>query len=134
MSADHMEPEPIPFGACPTCGTITVSAEITEGRSFLGIPIPTSEEIDNDAKYEGLLLLEPRASFDKCIVGVMRRFNDRFVFYDQKCVIDTLYADFEKDGSEDPGLDATEWFNFNTVGGWVGEHTPGFLEDPGEDE
>jgi hypothetical protein len=101
---------------------------IETAREFWGIPKPSPEEIDDDPRYEDLLLLEPRSSYDKCIVGVVRRFNDRFVLYDQKCILDTLEQEFSDQPDGDPSLDAIEWFDFNMAGAFVGEHTPGFLE------
>jgi hypothetical protein len=129
---------PIELVTCPTCGTITIPpAEITESRPFIGFPIPTSEEIDTKPIYEDLLLLEPRSMYDQCIVGVVRRFNDRFVLYNEECIITQLMAE-DPDGPEVPYEDqdaharAWEWYEFNMVGAFVGEHTPGFLEDGDE--
>jgi hypothetical protein len=59
--------------------------------------------------------------FDDCIVGIVERFNDTFVLYDRRKVVAKLMAD---------GMDheeAEEWYSFNQLGAWVGEHTPGFL-------
>jgi hypothetical protein len=134
-----MSGDPYLFGACPTCGTITIPpAEIAEARPFIGIPIPTSEEIDTKSQYEGLLLLEPRSMYDQCIVGVVRRFADRFVLYSEECVISQLMTE-DPDGPEVPYEDrdaharAWEWYEYNMVGAFVGEHTPGFLEDVTDD-
>lgn len=132
MSADHVDPGPHVFAACPTCGTINLSpTEIAESRPFLGIPIPTSEEIDNDPQYADLLLLEPRSMYDQCIVGVVRRFNDRFVLYSQDCVLNAMTESMIPEGG-DAWTEAVEFFEYNTIGAWVGEHTPGFLEGEGE--
>jgi len=90
------------------------------------IPGPSEEILD------GLLALEPRAMYDQCIVGVVRRFNDTFVLYDQKCVIDAVTADYASEplatGDDDPYIAAVEWFEFNTIGAWMGKGTPGFLQ------
>lgn len=110
---------------------------IETAHEFWGIPIP--QNIDDDPLYEGLLLLEPRDMYDKCIVGVVRRFNDTFVLYDEQCIIDQLVAEDPDDpslpyGEGDAGSRAREHYEFNIVGGWVGEATPGFLlrdEDAG---
>jgi hypothetical protein len=69
-----------------------------------------------------LLLLEPRY-FDKAIVGVVHRTNQvQAICYDaNKCI--KLLAKYEK-MSED---DAVEYFDYNTQGAFVGEHTPVFL-------
>jgi hypothetical protein len=63
--------------------------------------------------------------YDDCIVGVARRFTDTFVIYDYKKVIEKLMSDGM---SED---DAIEFWEFNQVGGWMGDKTPGFLFTPG---
>jgi len=78
---------------------------------------------------EELLFLDPPETFDSAIIGVCRRFHDTFVLYDGDMVIENLTAemvfDVEPDG--DPEEAAREWFEFNTIGGWVGDATPAFL-------
>jgi len=81
-----------------------------------------------------LLMLEPREQFDPAIIGVAERFHDRFVLYSKRKVLEALAQDFDYDGEdedepEDPSLAALEHYEYNIVGGWVGEHTPGFLDD-----
>lgn len=84
-----------------------------------------------------LLLLEPREQFDAAIVGVCHRFHDSFVLYDRAKVIAILAQDMvelfpDEAGEEsfDPETLAWEHFDFNVIGGWVGEHTPAFIEYP----
>ena len=69
-----------------------------------------------------LMMLEP-SYFDKAIVGVVQRTNQvQAICYDAvKCI--KLLAKYE-DMSED---DAAEYFEYNTQGAFVGEHTPVFL-------
>ncbi len=88
------------------------------------IPHPSDEQLD------GLPVLEPRSQFDQCIVGVVRRFNDTFVLYDQTCIIEQLVA--EDYGAEDAETNAWEHYEYNIVGGWIGDGTPGFLMRPEE--
>jgi hypothetical protein len=78
---------------------------------------------------EELLFLDPPGTFDSAIIGVCRRFHDTFVLYDGDRVIENLTADFAADLEldEDPEVSAREWFEFNTIGGWVGDATPAFL-------
>jgi hypothetical protein len=84
----------------------------------------------SEEQLDGLLVLEPRDVYDKCIVGVVQRFNDRFVLYSKSCIINAIIEGMEPPAEdEDPWLEAIEHFNFNIVGAWVGESTPGFLED-----
>jgi hypothetical protein len=125
--------DPIEIAACPACGTMTFPpTEITEGLPFIGIPIP--QNMDDDPRFEGLLFLEPRSMYDQCVIGVVRRFNDRFVLYDQRLVIEQLVQEDPDDPSvpyedRDAYSRAVEWYEFNMVGAFVGSETPGFLED-----
>lgn len=81
-------------------------------------------------------LMEPRSSYDACIVGVAQRFNARFLVYDRECVMEVLRADMEPDPSVpieadedyDPDVEAEEYFSFNVVGAWVGDSPPAYLE------
>jgi Holliday junction resolvase RusA-like endonuclease len=79
----------------------------------------------NDAPEEALFL-EPRDQFDPAIVGYGRRFNDQFVVYSEPAVIAALVAEQEED-DEDRETTAREHYEYNIVGGWVGEGTPAFL-------
>jgi|14BtaG_2_1085337.scaffolds.fasta_scaffold77548_3 hypothetical protein len=72
---------------------------------------------------DDLLLLEPRDLYDPCIVGVVERCGQApHVLYDAEACIQALAGEDEWDHES-----AIEWFDFNTSGAWVGEHTPGFL-------
>lgn len=77
-----------------------------------------------DEDEEGLLVLEPRSDFDPCIIGIVDRFNQRFVLYSKRKVLDVLTTQLE--GNRD---EAEEWFSFNTNGGWYGDGTWAFLDD-----
>jgi hypothetical protein len=61
---------------------------------------------------------------DNAIIGIARQFNTYSVAYSKKLVIDNLClsGDMERD-------EALEFFEFNIVGAYVGEHTPTFIED-----
>lgn len=76
---------------------------------------------------DDLLFLEPRATFDPCILGVARRFNAWFVVYDEAKVLAALAAEIEAGPDDDPEDLAREHFDFNVVGGWLGDATPAFL-------
>lgn len=73
----------------------------------------------------GLLVMD---GFDDCIIGICHRFHDSFVVYDEAKVIAKLMAD----GMTEE--EAREFHDFNQVGGWHGDHTPGFIELPETDE
>jgi hypothetical protein len=76
-----------------------------------------------EEKYEehepALLFMD---GFDDCIAGVVQRFNDVFVIYDVQKVL----AQLMQDGMT--YAEAFEFWEFNQVGAWVGESTPGFLD------
>jgi len=59
--------------------------------------------------------------YDDCIIGVVDRFNSKFILYDLDKVIDRLMDD-DMDTEE-----AYEFFYTNQLGAWLGEGTPGFL-------
>lgn len=76
---------------------------------------------------DGVLLLEPREDFDLALIGIVRRFNSEFAPYSESKVLEILARQMADD--EDPELAAREHYEFNIVGGWVGEGTPAFLLD-----
>lgn len=79
---------------------------------------------------EEILMLEPREQFDECLLGVGRRFHDTFAVYSMKCVLDELAKDAPDDDPDyPPDLSAREYFEFNTVGAWVGSGTWAFIDD-----
>jgi hypothetical protein len=63
---------------------------------------------------------------DDAIVGIGQRFTTYFMVYDFGKVIDQLVA---RDGMSYE--DALEYFDFNIVGGWVGDGTPCFVTRDG---
>jgi hypothetical protein len=85
-----------------------------------------SDERYNTDESNGLLVMD---DFDDCIIGICHRFHDSFVVYDEKKVIAKL---MERDGMTEE--EAREFHDFNQLGGWHGEHTPGFMELPETDE
>jgi hypothetical protein len=60
--------------------------------------------------------------FDEAIIGIGRQFNKQLVIYDEDKCIQIL---MERDGMS--WEEAIEFFNFNVVGAYVGEHTPIFV-------
>ena len=71
---------------------------------------------------EDLLFLDEEF-FVKAIVGVVHQFNNTVVCYDKNMVIELLCV--ENEMSEE---DALDYFYYNTIGAYVGEKTPAFLE------
>ena len=61
--------------------------------------------------------------FDKAKIGVLRRASQQdIVVYDYQRCVDILKA---REGWSDE--EADEWIEYNTLGSWLGEGTPGFL-------
>ena len=72
--------------------------------------------------HPDLLLLEPRETYDKCIVGLARSAGESCsVCYDASKVIECLI----RDGMTEE--EADDFFDFNIIGAYMGEHTPTFL-------
>ena len=72
---------------------------------------------------EEALLMEPRAEYDECIVGIGYRFSDGpLVIYS----VERVLAVLQGDGMDEEG--AIEWFDFNIINSWVGDKTPIFIE------
>lgn len=62
------------------------------------------------------------ADYDDAIIGVAERCGmDPVVAYDRTRVIDILARDM-------PREDAEEFFEFNTIGAWMGKNTPVFID------
>lgn len=82
-----------------------------------------------DLYGEDLLFLDPPEVFDEYIIGVAERFHDRFVVYSRSGIIEKLTADAVADGQDatEAEQDSIEHYEFNIVGGWVGDTTPAFL-------
>ena len=57
--------------------------------------------------------------FDDAIIGIGRQFNKTIVVYDESKCLDIL---INRDGMTEE--EAIEFFEFNVVGAYVGEHTP----------
>ena len=73
------------------------------------------EELNEDAiLFDG---------YEDALVSIALRFNMQPVAcYDIKKCIEIL---MNRDGMSQP--EAVEWFEYNTLGAWVGEHTPIFI-------
>jgi len=74
-----------------------------------------------DAGYDANELLIMHG-YDDCIVGVVTRMGQSpIVCYDSTKIISSLVSQ----GMTEE--EAEEYFQFNQLGAWVGEHTPCFL-------
>lgn len=68
-----------------------------------------------------LIFFDPPEHFDHAILGVIEGFGQEpAVLYDQKKVLAAMAKDMGVD-------DAQEWFDFNTIGAYIGPATPRFL-------
>ena len=72
-------------------------------------------------KIDEATFIEP-GGFDEAIIGVANRFGmEPVVAYDRAKVIDILAKGMSHE-------DAEEFFEFNTIGAWVGDLTPVFID------
>jgi hypothetical protein len=80
------------------------------------------EEVEEALAENEALLLEPRDEYDACIVGIGFRFSaGPLAVYSIRAVLKVM---------EGWGMDETEaeeFFNFNTLGAWMGDGTPIFI-------
>lgn len=88
---------------------------------------------------DGVLLLEPRDTYDKALIGFTTSPQDQWlrnrntgtliaIYSAERCIEALMEAegwDYEE---------AVEWFDSNTSNAWVGEGTPTFQWEGGEDE
>ena len=73
-----------------------------------------------DLGVENALIMD---GYDDCVGGVQERFGmEAIVLYDKAKVIDKLI----EDGCDDYE-GAVEYYEYNQLGGWHGDKTPGFL-------
>lgn len=79
------------------------------------------DDLDEE-HFEGLLLMEPRERYDKCVIGVARQGPNTFFVYDEQCVLEVIGEDIENPD------EAREYYEFNTVSAWLGTNTPAFFE------
>ena len=76
--------------------------------------------VDKIADYNPEALLAD--GFDAALIGIMcRATKDPVALYDYEKCIEVL---MDREGVD--YAEAVEWFEFNTLGAWVGEHTPAF--------
>jgi hypothetical protein len=88
--------------------------------------IESKKEItDDELTYLGCSPEE----YEDAIIGVAHRFGaEPIVAYDYDKVLESLAERFKEAGSEDPHMDALEFFNHNIIGSWVGDKTPIFIQ------
>ena len=78
-------------------------------------------EIEDILSEGEALLMEPRDQYDSCLIGVGYRFHDGpLAVYDMDRVLSVLREEMNEE-------DAQEWFEYNTLGAWMGNGTPIFV-------
>jgi hypothetical protein len=80
----------------------------------------TRDEIAQN--YPEVMVLDPEY-FDEAIIGVANRINMTAVCYDEQKVIELLMKHDGMDYDE-----ALEYYQYNILGSWIGDHTPVFVE------
>ena len=67
--------------------------------------------------------------YENAIIGIAHRFgSESIVAYDYDKVLESLAEQFKQEGSNDPYIDALEFFNHNIIGSWVGDKAPIFIQ------
>ena len=76
---------------------------------------------------EELVYLEPRSTFDSMIIGIASR--PYAIVYDLDAMIEHWKSEFtDEDTDEDRAYEmAWEWYEYNVLGAYWGEHTPVYV-------
>ena len=69
-------------------------------------------------EYPDLIILD---GFDEAIIGVVERIGLLAVCYDKSKIIKILMRDMNE-------IQAIEYYEFNILGAYMGEHTPVYLD------
>jgi hypothetical protein len=79
-------------------------------------------EIEDMLEGNEALMLEPRGEYDSCVVGIGYRFHSGpLAVYSIPRVLRVM------EGWGMTVEEAQEFFEFNTIGAWMGEGTPMFI-------
>ena len=91
----------------------------------MGLPDHVEDALaDNEA-----CLLEPRDEYDDCVIGIGYRVSaGPLAVYSIPLVLKAMQELSVDD------LEAQEFFEYNTIGAWMGDGTPIFIHLFGEDE
>ena len=74
----------------------------------------------NERLLDGAILLEPRTTYDPCILGMVYVDGQAVVLYDTDAIISAHMSEGMTDD------EAAEWVSYNTLGAWFGPRTPAF--------
>ena len=83
------------------------------------LPEPHKSALEGTIIYDG---------YYDAILGYTELHGVTVLLYSREKCIEELAAEFS-DNSDNPYTDAIEFFDYNVVGGWLGEHTPLILSD-----
>ena len=92
---------------------------ISDPTGFVDSDVTLAEKL-LDIGVEDALIMD---GYDDCVIGVLERFGmEPIVLYDKEKVIEQLIAE-----GCDSYSGALEYYEFNQLGGYHGDKTPGFL-------
>jgi hypothetical protein len=84
----------------------------------MGLP----DDVENVLGENEACLLEPRDEYDACVIGIGYRFSSGpLAVYSIPKVLQVM----ESWGMDDQ--EAQEFFEYNTIGSWMGDGTPMFI-------
>tara|TARA_R110000787_G_scaffold204632_1_gene315121 strand:+ start:123 stop:458 length:336 start_codon:yes stop_codon:yes gene_type:complete len=103
----------------PNLKLLNGETHLSDATGFIETTVTLAERL-LDLGVESALIMD---GYDDCAIGVLERFGmESIVIYDKEKVIQQLI---------DEGCDdyegANEFYEFNQLGGWHGDLTPGFL-------
>ena len=92
---------------------------VSDATGFIASTITLAERLLELGIEEALMM----DGFDDCAIGILERYGvEPIVIYDKDLVIRKLM-----DGGIDSYEEALEYYEFNQLGAWLGDMTPGFL-------
>ena len=92
---------------------------ISDSTGFVDSVVTLAEQV-LDIGVEDAMIMD---GYDDCVIGVLERFGmEPIVLYDKEKVINKLV----ENGCDDYE-GANEYYEFNQLGFWHGDKTPGFL-------
>ena len=92
---------------------------MSDATGFANSTVTLAEQL-LDLGVESALTMD---GYDDCVIGILERFGmESIVIYDKEKIIEKLM---------DEGIptyeEALEFYEYNQLGGWHGDMTPGFL-------
>ena len=92
---------------------------ISDSTGFVDSVVTLAERLSEIGIDDAVIM----DGYNDCVIGVLERFGmEPIVLYDKAKIIDKLI----EDGCDDYE-GANEFYEFNQLGAWVGDKTPGFL-------